>query len=121
MLALEFPCHLSRDRYSFAESGPAEASATASATVTLALVTGAELMPCDPNQQGRDDRRAKDDPQRGFCEIAARRLLGELPGDEFKIGFEQTRSRFLPGRPPATVRCFCLAYTRYARDGLLRG
>ena len=58
--------------------------------MTLALVTGgAQSMPYEPNQQGRDDRRAKDDPERSFCEIAARRLLGKLPGDEFKIAFDQ--------------------------------
>jgi hypothetical protein len=46
-------------------------------------------MPCDPNEQGREDRGAEDDPERGLCQIAARRLLGKLARDEFEIAFDQ--------------------------------
>ena len=42
-------------------------------------------MPSDPNEQGREDRGAEDDPERGLCQIAARRLLGKLARDEFKM------------------------------------
>jgi hypothetical protein len=40
-------------------------------------------------QTGSEDRRAEDDPERGFCEIGARRLFGKLARDEFKITFDQ--------------------------------
>jgi hypothetical protein len=46
-------------------------------------------MPCGPNEQGREDCGAKDNPESGFREIVARRLLGELAGDEFEIAFDQ--------------------------------
>jgi hypothetical protein len=46
-------------------------------------------MPCDPNEQGRKNRRAEDDPEGGLREIAARRLLGKLASDEFEVAFNQ--------------------------------
>jgi hypothetical protein len=47
-------------------------------------------MPYDPNEQGREDRRAEDDPEGGLREIAARRLPGKLARDEFKVAFDQS-------------------------------
>jgi hypothetical protein len=46
-------------------------------------------VPNDPNEQGREDRRAEDDPECGLREIAAHRLLGKLGGDEFEIALDQ--------------------------------
>jgi hypothetical protein len=52
-----------RDRYSRAESGPELANEIASAIISPGLsVTGA-LMPYDPNEQGREDGGAEDDPE----------------------------------------------------------
>ena len=41
-------------------------------------------------------RRAEDDPERGLREIAARRLLGKLGGDEFEVN-----AAFCTGATPA--------------------
>jgi hypothetical protein len=46
-------------------------------------------MPCEPNEQGREDRRAEDDPEGGLCQITARRLLGKLAHDEFEVALNQ--------------------------------
>jgi hypothetical protein len=46
-------------------------------------------MPREPNEQRREDRRAEDDPERRFREIAAGRHSRELPHHEFEIAFEQ--------------------------------
>jgi hypothetical protein len=46
-------------------------------------------IPCDPHQQRREYRRAEDDPESCFREIAARRLFGKLARDEFEIAFDQ--------------------------------
>ena len=45
-------------------------------------------MPNDPNEQGRDYRRAEDDPERSLREIAAGRHAGELAGEEFEMIFD---------------------------------
>jgi hypothetical protein len=42
-----------------------------------------------PHEQRREDRRAENDPERGLCEIAARRPIGELAGNEFELAFNQ--------------------------------
>jgi hypothetical protein len=47
-------------------------------------------MPNDPNEQGREDRRAEDDPESGFREITARRHSRELTGEKFEIAFDQS-------------------------------
>ena len=47
-------------------------------------------MPSDQDEQGVHYSGAEDAPERGFCEIAARRLLGKLARDEFKIAFDQS-------------------------------
>jgi hypothetical protein len=46
-------------------------------------------MPNNPNEQGREDRRAEDDPESGFRQIAARRHSRELAGKKFEIAFDQ--------------------------------
>ena len=46
-------------------------------------------MPNDPNEQGREDRRAEDDPERRLTQIAARRLLGKLACEKFEMLFDQ--------------------------------
>jgi hypothetical protein len=43
------------------------------------------LMPDDPTEQGREDRRAEDDPERGFRYVAARRQPCELAHDNLQI------------------------------------
>ena len=47
------------------------------------------LMPNNPNEQGRQDRRAEDDPERRFRQIAAGRHSRELTGKKFEIAFDQ--------------------------------
>jgi hypothetical protein len=47
-------------------------------------------VPCDPNEQRREDRRAEDDPESGFREIAALRHSCELAGEKFEIAFDQS-------------------------------
>lgn len=80
-------------------------------------------MPCDPNEKGREDRRAEDDPESGLREITARRLLGKLAGDEFEIVFDQSEVGSgligLAQRKDVIVRhahvmpeCGCLILTR---------
>jgi len=46
-------------------------------------------MPYDPNEQGREDCGAEDDPERHLRQIAARRLLGKLTGEKFEMFFDQ--------------------------------
>jgi hypothetical protein len=46
-------------------------------------------MPHDPNEKSCEDCGAEDDPERGRRHVSARRPLGELARDEFKIGFDQ--------------------------------
>ena len=46
-------------------------------------------MPREPHKERRKYRRAEDDAERGLREIAARWLLRELAGNEFKLAFDQ--------------------------------
>jgi hypothetical protein len=46
-------------------------------------------MPDDPNEQGCEDRRAEDDPERCFRQIAAGRHSRKLAHDDFEIAFDQ--------------------------------
>ena len=46
------------------------------------------LMPNNPNEQGRQDRRAEDDPECGSRQIAPCRHPRETAHDELQIAFE---------------------------------
>jgi hypothetical protein len=84
----------------------------------LAFVTGAQLMPCDPDEQGREDGGAEDDPERGLRQIAARRLLGKLARDELEIAFDQREvGARLVGRRLSPVGVWGRhRYRRYSAD-----
>jgi len=75
-------------------------------------------MPNDPNEQGREYRRAEDDPERGFREIAARWLLGKLAGDEFKVALDQREIGSRLVGPPQREDVFVWHDARYGRTGL---
>ena len=47
-------------------------------------------MPNDPNKKSCEDCGAEDDPERRLRQVSARRSLGELARDEFKIAFDQS-------------------------------
>ena len=47
------------------------------------------LVPSNPDEQCREYRSAEDDPERALRQIGARRLLCELPSDEFKLAVDQ--------------------------------
>jgi hypothetical protein len=49
-------------------------------------------VPHEPHEQRREDRRAKDYPERSLRQIAACRLTGELAHDEFEVAFDQAKS-----------------------------
>jgi hypothetical protein len=52
--------------------------------------TTPNLMPNDPNEQGREYRCAEDDPKRGFRYVCRHRHPRELAGEGFEIAFEQS-------------------------------
>jgi hypothetical protein len=76
-------------------------------------------MPRDPNEQGCEDCGAEDDPERGLRQVSARRALGELARDEFKIAFDQSEvTPRLIGLPQREGVFICHA-ARYGRTRLL--
>jgi hypothetical protein len=46
-------------------------------------------MPREPHKEGRDYRRAEDDPERCSRQLTARWHLRELAGDTFELAFDQ--------------------------------
>ena len=77
-------------------------------------------MPSDPNEQGREDCRAENDPESGFREIAACRHSGKLAGDEFEVAFNEREVRSCLIGIAQRQDVFIWHDTRYARRWLLK-
>ena len=76
------------------------------------------LMPYNPNEQSREDRRAENDPERRLRRIAARRLVGEPAGEKFEMFLDEGEIGLGPHRPAAMLEGIPVSHARYCRTGL---